>query len=84
MLENIKGVVMSKKEKFVYDRSLRELFGEIPKTLIKLLVNKDIKEVLDISFPKVKERKVDLLTRLEDDTLSIKPAFRNEPDIFFC
>ena len=69
MLENIKGVVMSKKEKFVYDRSLRELFGEIPKTLIKLLVNKDIKEVLDISFPKVKERKVDLLTRLEDDTL---------------
>ena len=35
---------MIKKEKFVYDRSLRELFGEIPKTLIKLLVNQDIKE----------------------------------------
>ena len=60
---------MIKKEKFVYDRSLRELFGEIPKTLIKLLVNKDIKEVLDISFPKVKEQKVDLLTKLEDDSL---------------
>jgi len=58
-----------KKEKFVYDRSLRELFGEIPKTLIKLLVNQDIKEILDITFPKVEERKVDLLTRLEDDTL---------------
>jgi len=25
--------------------------------------------VLDITFPKVEERKVDLLTRLEDDTL---------------
>ena len=60
---------MSKKEKFVYDRSLRELFGEIPKTLVKLLVNQEIKEVLDITFPKVEERKVDLLTRLEDDTL---------------
>jgi hypothetical protein len=60
---------MIKKEKFVYDRSLRELFGEIPKTLIKLLVNQEIKEILDITFPKVEERKVDLLTRLEDDTL---------------
>ena len=60
---------MSKKEKFIYDRSLRELFGEIPKTLIKLLINKEIKEILDISFPKVEERKVDLLTRLEDNTL---------------
>jgi len=56
-------------EPFIYDRSLRELFQDIPKTLIKLLVDQDIKEILDISFPKVSERKVDLLTRLEDDTL---------------
>jgi len=60
---------LSKKERFIYDRSLRELFGEVPKTLIKLLINKEIKEILDISFPKVEERKVDLLTRLEDNTL---------------
>ena len=56
-------------ETFVYDRTLRELFHEVPRTLIKLLVNKEIKEVLETSFPKVEERRVDLLTRLEDDTL---------------
>jgi len=62
-------VEQEKNESFIYDRSLRELFGEVPKTLIKLLINKEIKEILDISFPKVEERKVDLLTRLEDNTL---------------
>ncbi len=56
-------------EDFVYDRTLRELFQTVPKTLIKLLVGKEIKEVLETSFPKVEERRVDLLTRLEDDTL---------------
>ena len=56
-------------ESFLYDRTLRELFHEVPKTLIKLLVGQEIKEVLETSFPKVEERRVDLLTRLEDDTL---------------
>ena len=56
-------------EPFVYDRTLRELFQDVPRTLIKLLVDKEIKEVLETSFPKVEERRVDLLTRLEDDTL---------------
>jgi len=58
-----------KKEQFIYDRSLRELFQNIPKKLVTILTGKDIKEVLDISFPKVEERRVDLLARLEDDTL---------------
>ena len=57
------------KNSFAYDRTLRELFQNVPKALIKLLVNKEIKEVLETSFPKVEERRVDLLTRLEDDTL---------------
>lgn len=57
------------KELFLYDKTLRELFQDVPKTLIKLLVDKEIKEVLETSFPKVEERRVDLLTRLEDDTL---------------
>ncbi len=56
-------------ESFVYDRTLRELFQNVPKTLIKRLVDKEIKEVRETSFPKVEERRVDLLTRLEDDTL---------------
>jgi predicted transposase/invertase (TIGR01784 family) len=56
-------------EPFLYDRTLRELFQEVPRTLIKLLVGLEIKEVLETSFPKVEERRVDLLTRLEDDTL---------------
>ena len=58
-----------KRDTFIYDRTLRELFHEVPKTLIRLLVDKEIKEVLETSFPKVEERRVDLLTRLEDDTL---------------
>ncbi len=56
-------------DRFVYDRTLRDLFQTVPKTLIKLLVGKEIKEVLETTFPKVEERRVDLLTRLEDDTL---------------
>ncbi len=56
-------------ESFIYDKTLRELFQDVPKTLIKLLVNQNIKEVLETSFPRVEERRVDLLTRLEDDTL---------------
>ncbi len=46
-----------KKDAFVYDRTLRELFQDIPKTLIKLLVDQEIKEVLETSFPKVEERR---------------------------
>ena len=57
------------KDSFIYDRTLRELFQDAPKVLIKLLINKEIKEILETSFPKVEERRVDLLTRLEDDTL---------------
>ena len=57
------------KEKFTHDRTLRELFQDVPTTLIKLLIGKDIKEILETSFPKVEERRVDLLTRLEDNTL---------------
>ena len=32
------------KNSFVYNRTLRELFQNVPKALIKLLVNKEIKE----------------------------------------
>jgi hypothetical protein len=39
-------------ESFVYDKTLRELFQDVPKTLIKLLVNQNIKEVLETSFPR--------------------------------
>ncbi len=58
-----------KEESFVYDRTLRELFHEVPGTLVKLLSGQGIKEVLETSFPKVEERRVDLLARLEDNTL---------------
>lgn len=58
-----------KEESFVYDRTLRELFHDVPGTLVKLLSGQGIKEVLETSFPKVEERRVDLLARLEDDTL---------------
>ena len=60
------------KESFVYGRTFRELFQDAPRALIKLLVDKEIKEVLGTSFPKVEERRVNLLTRLEDGTLMPK------------
>jgi len=42
-------------EKFIYDKTLRELFNEIPTTLVELIANKKIKELLNVSFPKVEE-----------------------------
>ncbi len=58
-----------KKESFVYDRTLRELLQGIPREFIKLLANKNAIELLETSFPKVEEKKADLLVRLEDNSL---------------
>ena len=60
---------MKDSSNFVYDRTLRELFQTVPTALIKMLVKRDIKEILDISFPKIEERRVDLLARLDNDEL---------------
>ena len=56
-------------EKFIYDKTLRELFSEIPTTLVELITNKKMKELLNVSFPKVEERQVDLLAKMEDNTI---------------
>jgi len=52
-----------------YDRSLRELLGEVPTEFIKILIDKNPKKFLDISFPTTKEFRVDLLVLLEDDSI---------------
>jgi hypothetical protein len=52
-----------------YDRSLRELLGEVPKEFIKILTDKNPKKFLDISFPTTKEFRVDLLVLLEDNSI---------------
>jgi len=58
-----------KKEQFVYDRTIREIFQEIPVYFVKLLTNKEAKELLETKFPKVEEKQADLVVRLDDDTL---------------
>ena len=58
-----------KKEQFIYDRTIREIFQEIPTTFVKLLTNKEAKELLETKFPKVEEKEADLVVRLEDDTI---------------
>ena len=57
------------KEAFVYDRTLRELFQDIPKGLVKLLSNKEAIELLETKFPKVEEKEADLVVKLEDDSI---------------
>jgi len=58
-----------KKEAFVYDRTLRELFQDIPKGLIKLLSNKEAVELLETQFPKVEQKEADLVVKLDDDSI---------------
>ena len=57
------------KEKFIYDRTIREIFQKIPKTFIKLLTNKEAVELLETKFPKVEEKQADLVVRLEDNSI---------------
>ena len=58
-----------KRENFVYDRTLRDLFQDIPKGLVKLLSNKEAKKFLDTRFPSVQEKEADLVVELEDGTI---------------
>ncbi len=60
---------MKQKEAFVYDRTLRDLFQDIPKGLVKLLSNKEAVELLETKFPKVEEKEADLVVKLEDDSI---------------
>ena len=50
----------------MYDKTLRELFQDVPYKLIKLLTNQNITKVLDSHFPKVEEREADLVVELEN------------------
>ena len=59
----------NKKEPFAYDRTLRDLFQDIPKGLVKLLSNKEAVEFLETKFPKVEEKEADIVVKLEDDTI---------------
>jgi predicted transposase/invertase (TIGR01784 family) len=56
-------------EQFIYDRTIREIFQEVPTTFVKLLTNKEAKELLETKFPKVEEKEADLVVKLEDDSI---------------
>ena len=53
----------------MYDKTLRELFQDVPYKLIKLLTNQNIVKVLDSHFPKVEEREADLVVELENNEI---------------
>jgi len=56
-------------EQFIYDRTIREIFQEVPTTFVRLLTNKEAKELLETKFPKVEEKEADLVVKLEDDSI---------------
>ena len=60
---------MSKKEHFIYDRTIREIFQDLPPTFVKLLTNKDAKKLLETKYPKVEEKQADLVVLLHDNTI---------------
>jgi len=56
-------------DRFIYDRTLREVLKGIPRNLVKLLTGAEGVELLDTAFPKAEERQADLLVRLGDGRL---------------
>ena len=52
-----------------YDLTLKELFQQLPQELFKILVGQQPKEILAVEYPAVKDRRPDLVSRLEDDTI---------------
>jgi hypothetical protein len=53
----------------VYDKTLREIFNNVPVTLIKTLTGRDVKKLLNSSFPSVKEREADFLVMLDNNEI---------------
>ena len=52
----------------MYDKTIRNLFYEVPSSLIKLLTNKNAKKILNSHFP-IQEREADLIVELEDESI---------------
>jgi predicted transposase/invertase (TIGR01784 family) len=73
---------MKKEERFVYDRTLREIFQTIPKGIIKLLTGYEAKELLDTSFPKVEEKEADIIVKLENgDIFHLEIQLKDDKDM---
>ena len=61
---------MSKEEEqFIYDRTIREIFQDLPPTFVELLTNKKAKKLLETKYPKVEEKQADLVVLLHDNTI---------------
>ncbi len=53
-------------ERFIFDRTLRDLLKGLPRCFVKILAGVAPLEYLDVNFPKVEEREADLLVRLKN------------------
>ena len=51
------------------DITLRDIISNIPVKFVKILTGKDAVEILDNSFPSVKERKADLILKMKDNSI---------------
>jgi len=60
---------LSKKEQFIYDRTIREIFQDLPPTFVELLTNKKAKKLLETKYPKVEEKQADLVVLLHDNII---------------
>lgn len=52
-----------------YDLTLKELFQQIPQKLFTILIGQQPTEMLKVEYPTVKERRPDLVCRLEDNSI---------------
>ncbi len=52
-----------------FDITLRDAISKIPQRFVQILTGQKGKEILDNTFPAVKERKADLILELEDGSI---------------
>ncbi len=67
---------------FPYDRTLRDLLQGLPEKFIEILTGKRGKRLLDTSFPKTQDKRVDLLVELEDkEIFHLEVQTKDEKDM---
>jgi len=71
-----------KSQIFPYDRTLRDLLQGLPEKFIEILTGKKGKRLLDTSFPKTQDKRVDLLVELEDrEIFHLEVQTKDEKDM---
>lgn len=67
------------KERFPYDRTLRDIIQRLPAKLIEVLTGSRVIKVLDSTFPSVEERRADFIGVLQNGDI-IHVELQSQPD----